>query len=104
EEIGREYINLEWVEWRKDFRSQSIGRPAAIIKTVLITEKDNNSILSDALFLNMANEEFGKFKETDEFMVWGNISKKMCVDWFFVAYSLDGKEIGPSSNFKVWKN
>lgn len=99
EQINPYFVNLEWVEWRKDSPKQKIGRPAALIKTQLI-----NGELEKKDFETKADEQYCMFKNSDEYIVWCHLSKTMSLDWFFVTYTLDKGEIGGKSLFKVWKN
>lgn len=95
--IGLDYINLEWVEWRKEYKYQPIGRPAALIKTVEI------EYINEKEFERLSVQEFTTFKASVDYNTWCNLAKKMCVDWFYVAYSLNEGEINENSRFMVWK-
>jgi hypothetical protein len=90
------YLNLNWVEWRKSNRNEKIGRPAAIIKTILISNQTDN-------FLELAKQQFQDFSSTDEFNWWNTIAEKMLIPWYFTAYTtLDDGTIG--NNFFVWSS
>lgn len=95
--IGFDYMNLEWVEWRKDNKNQLIGRPAALIITAQI------DYISEEIFQQQSKKRFIDFKNSDHYTTWRNLADKMSVDWFFVAYSLDENKINDNSRFMVWK-
>lgn len=95
--IGLDYINLEWVEWRKEYKYQPIGRPAALIKTIEI------DYINEKEFKQLSMNEFLTFKTSVEYDTWCNLAQKMCVDWFYVAYSVNEGVINENSRFMVWK-
>jgi hypothetical protein len=89
------YFNLEWVEWRKDYLYQPIGRPAALIKSQIVECEPDQ-------FIRIADESYALFIQSDESELWNNVSERMCVDWFYVAYLVYEDQLGP--HFKVWNN
>ncbi len=87
---------VNWVEWRKDKSFQKIGRPAALIKTALALNIEDD-------FNQSAKQLFQTFSLTAEFNWWGKIANKMLVPWYFTVYTvLDNGKIG--NDFFVWSS
>lgn len=80
ERIDRPYFHLDWVEWRKDDLSQTIGRPAALIKTVVVKEPCDFEVVAEAHYRN--------FSASAESLWWSNVASQMIVRWYFVVYSM----------------
>lgn len=103
DEIDLPYININWVEWRKDNPKQKIGRPAAIVKSVpvVFTATDYNQ----DLFESEAEKRFADFITSKEAIGWTNTASKMKVNWYYVAYPVlnnaKGSVIG--EQFIVWR-
>lgn len=105
-QINLPYLNLEWVEWRKDnnARGQKLGRPAALIKTQLFIGS-----LNVQAFEPQANNYFQNFQQTQDYTNWVNISTAMNVDWFYVVYQVSNQN-GHNSipifgeHFKIYMN
>lgn len=79
--INRPFINLEWVEWRKEKPGDLIGRPAALIKTSPLHSHDS---LNQEAELAEAN-----FKSTPEYSYWICISQKLLVPFYSVHFSFE---------------
>jgi hypothetical protein len=78
--IDRPYFHLDWVEWRKDNLNQTIGRPAALIKTVVVDEPCDFEVVAEAHYRN--------FAASAESQWWSNVASQMLVRWYFVVYSV----------------
>lgn len=93
--IGLPYFNLKWVEWRKDDRRQTIGRPAALVKTCAVKEPVN--------FESNATQSFELFSLLKECIWWEVVSKSLLVNWYFVSYhTVQNDSLG--NEFIVWRN
>jgi len=72
------FISLQWVEWRKDNPAQTIGRPAAILKTI--------SINTDLYSFERAQEVFEDFKQSKDAIWWSVCAEKLIVPFYFVVF------------------
>ncbi len=72
------YLNIEWVEWRKDSAQQTVGRPAALIKTVPMEP----AALNDEAEVGI----FDRFSSGDEIKWWLTCAKMLLVPAYLVVY------------------
>jgi hypothetical protein len=93
--IDRPYFHLDWVEWRKDNLSQTIGRPAALIKTVVVEEPCDFEVVAEAHYRN--------FVASSESHWWSNVASQMLVRWYFVVYSLTPQSY-MGQRLSVWRD
>ncbi len=77
----QKYVNIEWVEWRKDRSSDFIGRPAALIRTSQVS-----SCCSLKEHSERAEDEF---KSTDEYSYWVYLADKMLIPFYSVHFSFE---------------
>lgn len=92
--IDLPYVNINWIEWRKDSANQKIGRPAALVKTERISVSSELNV--DAI------KSYAAFIASQESSWWTNIAKKMLIRWYFVVYTTENNEIG--NKFFVWRS
>lgn len=97
-EIELPYVNINWVEWRKDNSKQKIGRPAVIIKTMPVYFSGDG--FNPKKFQDIAEKGYAAFKNSREPVWWDNIAKRMAISWYFVAYPII-QNIG--EHFKIWR-
>jgi len=72
------YLNIEWVEWRKESTQQKVGRPAALIKTVPM----ESAALNDEAAVGM----FDRFSAGDELKWWLTCANTLLVPAYLVIY------------------
>lgn len=72
------YFNVEWVEWRKESSQQTVGRPAALIKTAPIEA----AALNDEAAVGI----FDRFSSGDELKWWLTCAKSLLVPAYLVIY------------------
>jgi len=93
-QLNLPYVNINWVEWRKESKEQLIGRPAAIIKTNLLTNPTN--------FKDEAESLYNVFINSEEAGWWTIIAEKMLLKWYFVVYTVTNGRIG--NRFYAWRS
>ena len=88
------FVNINWVEWRKDSPDQRIGRPAAIIKT--------ENLANSSEFEARAKEMYTAFIASQESRWWSTIAEKMVLNWYYVVYVTNSHKMG--DKFHVWRS
>ncbi len=83
--MGGEFLNLEWVEWRKNNIAQKIGRPNGLVRTMYIDCETHEK------FKELSKVECELFMKTKERLWWDTISQKMNVNWYLVQYMTNDK-------------
>ncbi len=78
--IALSRLSIDWIEWRKENSAQTIGRPAAAIKTVAIEQCDEN------VFIAQARAAFMQFHNSLEYQWYSIIAAAMQVKSYFCAY------------------
>ncbi len=72
------YLSIEWVEWRKESMQQTVGRPAALVKTVPMEP----TALNDEAAVSV----FDRFSTKDEFKWWLTCANTLVVPAYLVIY------------------
>ena len=92
--IPGDFFNLQWVEWRKDERTETIGRPAAILKTVGIKKED----WTDSLIV----EKFNSFVASKEHIWWSECARRMAVRFYLVYFETINNGSSMGNKFVVF--
>lgn len=90
---AQNFLNIPWVEWRKDFQGQMIGRPAAILKTIPLDASIFSIEEATTIFMNFCKGQEAKW-------LIGS-AKRLLVPFYFVIFELSPTNaIG--NKFLVW--